>query len=66
MKKFKDLSGPNDGRMALTTKNYVLLLIGLCIIVLGFVLMAGGGSDYPTGSTTPCSPGAASRWPRFW
>ena len=49
MKKFKDLSGPNDGRMALTTKNYVLLLIGLCIIVLGFVLMAGGGSDSPDG-----------------
>ena len=35
--------------MALTTKNYVLLLIGLCIIVLGFVLMAGGGSDSPDG-----------------
>ena len=49
MKKFKDLSGPNDGRMELTTKNYVLLLIGLCIIVLGFVLMAGGGSDSPDG-----------------
>ena len=49
MKKFKDLSGPNDDRMALTTKNYVLLLIGLCIIVLGFVLMAGGGSDSPDG-----------------
>jgi len=47
MKKFKDLSGPNDGRMALTTKNYVLLLIGLCIIVLGFVLMAGGGGGPP-------------------
>ena len=39
MKKFKDLSGPNDGRMALTTKNYVLLLIGLCIIVLGLSLI---------------------------
>ena len=26
-----------------------MLLIGLCIIVLGFVLMAGGGSDSPDG-----------------
>ncbi len=47
MKKFKDLSHANDRRMALTTKNYVLLLIGFAVIVLGFVLMAGGGSDSP-------------------
>ncbi len=31
----------------MTKKNYILMLIGLGIIVLGFVLMAGGGSDDP-------------------
>ena len=28
-------------------KNYVFMLIGLGIISLGFILMAGGGSDDP-------------------
>jgi len=28
-------------------KNYVIMLIGLVIIAVGFVLMAGGGSDNP-------------------
>ncbi|AEW86592.1 DUF3098 domain-containing protein [Flavobacterium columnare NBRC 100251 = ATCC 23463] len=28
--------------------NYKFLLIGIAIIALGFVLMAGGGSDDPT------------------
>ncbi len=27
--------------------NYKLMLIGLAIIVLGFILMSGGGSDDP-------------------
>jgi len=29
-------------------KNYKIMLIGLAIIALGFILMAGGGSDDPT------------------
>ena len=33
--------------MPLTTANYKLMLIGLGVIVLGFILMAGGGSDDP-------------------
>ena len=45
--KFSKISDPNDGKMALTLKNYILLLIGFVIIVLGFVLMCGGGSDDP-------------------
>ena len=53
-------------KMPLTRRNYVLLAIGFAVILLGFVLMAGGGSDRPTSSTTRCSHGAASRWPRFW
>ena len=28
-------------------KNYVIMVIGLLVIALGFVLMAGGGSDDP-------------------
>ncbi len=27
--------------------NYKILLIGIAVIVLGFILMAGGGSDDP-------------------
>ena len=33
--------------MPLSLKNYILLLAGLIVIILGFVLMAGGGSDSP-------------------
>lgn len=28
-------------------KNYIWMIIGLCVIALGFILMAGGGSDDP-------------------
>ncbi len=34
-------------RMPLTRKNYVLLAAGFAIILVGFLLMAGGGSDSP-------------------
>lgn len=29
-------------------KNYIWMLIGLAVVLLGFALMAGGGSDDPT------------------
>ncbi|WP_300097776.1 DUF3098 domain-containing protein [uncultured Alistipes sp.] len=32
-------------RMPLTRRNYILLAVGFAVIVLGFILMAGGGSD---------------------
>ena len=32
---------------AFAKENYKLVLIGLCIIIFGFILMAGGGSDDP-------------------
>lgn len=38
---------PENPRMPLSRKNYLLLLIGFAIIVVGFLLMAGGGSDDP-------------------
>ena len=37
----------NDEQMTLTIKNYILLIAGLVVIVIGMVLMAGGGSDDP-------------------
>lgn len=36
------------GLFPLAKENYKLMLIGLGIIVLGFILMIGGGSDDPT------------------
>jgi hypothetical protein len=39
---------PSDRDMAFTATNYRLLLIGLAIVVLGYVLMSGGGSGDPT------------------
>ena len=39
-------SGESNG-FAFTRKNYQLLLIGLVIILIGFLLMMGGGSDDP-------------------
>ena len=44
MKKFKEINDKNDPKMPLSLKNYILLLAGLIVIILGFVLMAGGGS----------------------
>lgn len=36
-----------DGAFALASENYKLILIGIAIIIVGFALMAGGGSDDP-------------------
>ncbi|MCB8965013.1 MAG: DUF3098 domain-containing protein [Bacteroidales bacterium] len=36
-----------EGKFALGRENYKLLLIGFAIIILGFILMAGGGSTDP-------------------
>lgn len=37
----------NDTNFAIGKANYKLLIIGFVIIVLGFLLMIGGGSDDP-------------------
>lgn len=34
-------------RMPLTRRNYIILAVGFAVILLGFILMAGGGSDSP-------------------
>lgn len=36
-----------ESMMALEPRNYKLMLIGLAVIVLGLVLMAGGSSESP-------------------
>ena len=48
----KQKQGPADlaakqNNMPLTVANYKLMLIGLAIIIIGYVLMTGGGSDDP-------------------
>ncbi|MBO5813080.1 MAG: DUF3098 domain-containing protein [Alistipes sp.] len=45
---FDKIPTTNDEKMPLTMKNYVLLLAGFVVIILGFVLMAGGGSESPS------------------
>ncbi|MEG1699820.1 MAG: DUF3098 domain-containing protein [Alistipes sp.] len=37
-----------NSRMPITRRNYILLAASFAIVVLGFILMAGGGSDSPT------------------
>lgn len=38
----------NKTQFIFEKKNYTFMLIGLGVIALGFILMAGGGSDDPT------------------
>ncbi len=35
----------DKSKLAFTRKNFILLAIGMAIVILGFILMAGGGSD---------------------
>ena len=37
----------NNGKMAITPKGLKYLLIGLIVMVSGYILMTGGGSDDP-------------------
>jgi fumarate reductase subunit D len=47
MNKTKLDQKPDTSLFPLGKENYKLLLIGFAIIVLGFILMLGGGSDDP-------------------
>ena len=40
--KFNIVGDKNDSTMSLTMRNYLLMLVGVVLIVLGFVLMSGG------------------------
>jgi len=44
MKKNKNSNQPE---FLFGKRNYIIMLIGLAVIALGFILMAGGGSDDP-------------------
>jgi hypothetical protein len=43
----KQKKSPSENQFLFGKKNYVIMLIGLAIIAIGFILMSGGGSDDP-------------------
>ena len=43
----KETAPADDPRMAMGAKNVRMLLAGLIVIVSGYILMMGGGSDDP-------------------
>lgn len=47
MKDPKTISSTPNPNFAFTRKNYQFMIIGLVIILVGFLLMIGGGSDDP-------------------
>lgn len=47
MKWLNKLNDQNDNKMPLTVKNYALIAIGAVIIIIGFILMAGGTAATP-------------------
>lgn len=47
MKWLNNLNDQNDNKMSLTVKNYALIAIGAVIIIIGFILMAGGTAATP-------------------
>lgn len=47
MKNSQKNSISSGSKTVLKDKNYIILAVGFAIVVLGFILMAGGGSDSP-------------------
>lgn len=47
MKNKKSKNTPPKREFIFRRKNYIVMFTGLIIIVLGFILMSGGGSDDP-------------------
>ena len=45
--RFNAATDNNDEQMPLTVRNYVLIIAGFVVILIGMVLMTGGGSDNP-------------------
>lgn len=45
--RFNAAMDKNDEQMPLTIRNYVLIIAGFVVILIGMVLMTGGGSDDP-------------------
>ena len=44
---YDKVSDKNDAKMPLTMRNYLLMLVGAVVIVLGFELMSGGTEATP-------------------
>jgi len=47
MAKKKTVKKSNEGEFLFEKKNYLIMLVGIVVILIGFGLMAGGGSDDP-------------------
>ncbi|MEW7278808.1 DUF3098 domain-containing protein [Aquimarina sp. 2201CG1-2-11] len=47
MKKQSTNNTSNKSNFVFGKKNYIVMAIGIAVIALGFILMAGGGSDDP-------------------
>ena len=47
MAKNKKENKSTDGEFLFGKKNYLIMLAGIVVILIGFALMAGGGSDDP-------------------
>ncbi len=47
MKKQSTNNTSNKSNFVFGNKNYIVMAIGIAVIALGFILMAGGGSDDP-------------------
>lgn len=47
MRKYKQERSNHNETFIFDKKNYIFMFIGLAVIALGFILMAGGGSDNP-------------------
>ena len=45
--RFNAATDKNDEQMPLTVRNYVLIIAGFVVILIGMVLMTGGSSDDP-------------------
>ena len=45
--RFNSATDNHDAEMPLTIRNYILLIVGFVVIVIGMALMTGGGSDNP-------------------
>jgi hypothetical protein len=46
-RRFNAATNEHDAEMPLTIRNYILLIAGFVVIVLGMALMTGGGSENP-------------------
>lgn len=44
---FNSVKDGNDGTMPLAMRNYIIMLFGVAVIIIGFLLMSGGTKATP-------------------